>query len=223
MSCADCRSEFDLVRSIELAGAEAGAAARPGRRWMAPLALAASRAARGRDRPVRPASGARARRGPVRRGAAAAARCPHRRRCHGRDLRCLFAWHPVPGGGRYRLEVMNAAGEVALEAETADTVDRLRGRRPRRRRLSVVGRRHRSPAVARSGSGPFASEIARHAGQGPERAASRRSTGGVGRFHQRHLRRRIAHHREPGPLAGGAPRRARPASPRAAPPPPSAL
>ena len=30
MSCADCRSEFDLLRSIELAGAEAGAAAAPG-------------------------------------------------------------------------------------------------------------------------------------------------------------------------------------------------
>ena len=42
MSCADCRSEFDLLRSIESAGAEGRAAARPGRRWMAPLALAAS-------------------------------------------------------------------------------------------------------------------------------------------------------------------------------------
>ena len=33
----------------------------------------------------------------------------------------LFAWHPIAGAGRYRLEVMNGAGEVVLEAETSDT------------------------------------------------------------------------------------------------------
>ena len=33
----------------------------------------------------------------------------------------LFAWHPIPGAGRYRLEVLTSEGEVALEAETADT------------------------------------------------------------------------------------------------------
>ena len=31
----------------------------------------------------------------------------------------LFAWHPIPGAGRYRLEVLTGEGEVALEAETA--------------------------------------------------------------------------------------------------------
>jgi hypothetical protein len=33
----------------------------------------------------------------------------------------LFAWHPIPGAARYRLEVLTSGGEVALEAETADT------------------------------------------------------------------------------------------------------
>ncbi len=33
----------------------------------------------------------------------------------------LFAWHPISGASRYRLEVLTSEGEVALEAETADT------------------------------------------------------------------------------------------------------
>jgi hypothetical protein len=33
----------------------------------------------------------------------------------------LFAWRPVPDARRYHLEVLNASGEVALEAETTDT------------------------------------------------------------------------------------------------------
>jgi len=119
MSCADCRSEFDLVRSIELAGAEAGAAARPGRRWLAPLALAASvllavvigryALPRAPERDV------------VRSGAEERLTllAPPPDATTGSPL--LFAWHPIAGAGRYRLEVMNAAGEVVLEAETVDT------------------------------------------------------------------------------------------------------
>ena len=34
----------------------------------------------------------------------------------------LFSWQPVEGARRYRLEVLSASGEVALEAETTDTV-----------------------------------------------------------------------------------------------------
>ena len=34
----------------------------------------------------------------------------------------FFAWRPVADARRYRLEVLNAAGEVALEAETTDTL-----------------------------------------------------------------------------------------------------
>jgi hypothetical protein len=119
MSCADCRSEFDLVRSIELAGAEAGAIARPGRRWMAPLALAASvllAVVIGRYAlPGGPESDV------VRSGEKdrLTLLAPPTEATTGSPI--LFAWHPIEGAGRYRLEVMNAGGEVVLEAETADT------------------------------------------------------------------------------------------------------
>jgi hypothetical protein len=119
MSCADCRSEFDLLRSIELAGAEGRGAARPGRRWMAPLALAASvLLAVVVGRYVLPGTPER---DVVRSGADGGVTqlAPPSEATTGSPL--LFAWHPIAGAGRYRLEVMNAAGEVVLEAETADT------------------------------------------------------------------------------------------------------
>lgn len=125
MSCTDCRSEFDLVRSIELAGTQAGAAARPGRRWMAPLALAASvllAVVIGRHAiPGTPE------RDVVRSGSdeRLTLLAPPPDATTGSPL--LFAWHPIGGASRYRLEVMNAAGEVVLEAETADTTIVLRG------------------------------------------------------------------------------------------------
>ena len=125
MSCTDCRSEFDLVRSIELAGSQAGAAARPGRRWVAPLALAASlllAVVIGRYAiPGTPE------RDVVRSGSEDRLRllAPPPDATTGSPL--LFAWHPIEGASRYRLEVMNAAGEVVLEAETADTTIVLRG------------------------------------------------------------------------------------------------
>jgi hypothetical protein len=119
MSCADCRSEFDLVRSIELAGGEAGAAARPGRRWMAPLALAASvllaimigrYALPGTPERDVVRSGEKDRLTLLAPPAEATSGSP-----------ILFAWHPIEGARRYRLEVMNTGGEVVLEAETVDT------------------------------------------------------------------------------------------------------
>jgi hypothetical protein len=119
MSCADCRSEFDLVRSIELAGAEAGAIARPGRRWMVPLALAASvLLAVVIGRYALPGAPERdlVRSGEKDRLTLLA---PPTETTTGSPI--LFAWHPIEGAGRYRLEVMNAGGEVVLEAETADT------------------------------------------------------------------------------------------------------
>ncbi len=119
MSCTDCRAELDLLRSIELAGAQTGAAARPGRRWVAPLALAASvllAVAVGRwvlpgvpeDEVVR--SGAEDR---------VMLLAPPPEATTGAPI--LFAWHPLAGASRYRVEVMNQSGEVVLEAETADT------------------------------------------------------------------------------------------------------
>jgi hypothetical protein len=119
MSCADCRSEFDLLRSIELAGPDAGAVARPRRRWMAPLALAASvllAVVIGRyalpgapDRDV-VRSGGKDR---------LTLLAPPTEATTGSPI--LFVWHPIEGADRYRLEVMNPGGEVVLEAETADT------------------------------------------------------------------------------------------------------
>ena len=125
MSCADCRAEFDLLRSIELAGAEAGGAARPGRRWLAPVALAASvllAVVIGRYAlPGTPPSDL-VRSGEEERLTLLA---PPTQATAGAPL--LFAWHPVPGASRYRLEVMDTAGEVVLEAETADTALLLKG------------------------------------------------------------------------------------------------
>ena len=125
MSCADCRSELDLLRSIELAGAEAGAAARPGRRWLAPVALAASvllavvigrYALPGTSESDVVRSGERER---------LTLLAPPTQATTGAPL--LFAWHSIPGASRYRLEVMNAGGAVVLEAQTADTAILLQG------------------------------------------------------------------------------------------------
>jgi hypothetical protein len=119
MSCADCRSEFDLVRSIELAGAEAGAIGRPARRWVAPLALAASvLLAVVIGRYALPGAPERdvVRSGEKDRLTLLA---PPTEATTGSPI--LFAWRPIEGVGRYRLEVMNAGGEVVLEAEPADT------------------------------------------------------------------------------------------------------
>lgn len=119
MSCADCRAELDLLRSIEAAGVEAGAVTRPGRRWMAPLALAASvllAVVVGRYALPGPDEGDVVRSGTEDRVTLLA---PPTEAASGSPL--LFAWAPIGGARRYRLEVMNAAGEVVLEAETADT------------------------------------------------------------------------------------------------------
>jgi hypothetical protein len=126
MSCAECRSEFDLLRSIELAGAEAGAAARPGRRsWMVPAALAASvllAVLIGRlALPTIPEN-------EVFRSAADGGLtlvAPPREIPAGSPVG--FAWHPVAGATRYRLEVLTGGGEVALEVQTADTAITLQG------------------------------------------------------------------------------------------------
>ena len=126
MSCADCRAEFDLLRSIELAGAEAGAEARPGRRgWLVPAVLAASvllAVVIGRlALPTAPESEV------VRSGSDGGVTliAPPPESSAGSPM--LFAWHPVPGAARYRLEVLTSDGEVALEAETPDTAITLQG------------------------------------------------------------------------------------------------
>jgi hypothetical protein len=126
MSCGECRADFDLLRSIEEAGATTAAAGRTVRRgWMVPAALAASvllAITVGRfalpgtpeDEVVRSGNGG---------GVTLVA--PPPQVPAGSPLQ--FAWHPIPGAARYRLEVLTGAGEVALEAETADTSITLQG------------------------------------------------------------------------------------------------
>jgi hypothetical protein len=125
MRCEACRSEFDLLRSIELAGAEAGAA-RPGRRrWVMPAALAASvllAVVIGRFMLPSPPESEVYRSGDEGRVSLVA---PPRELPAGSPI--AFAWHPIDGATRYRLEVLTGGGEVALEAETADTTMTLQG------------------------------------------------------------------------------------------------
>lgn len=122
MSCAACRADFDLLRSIERAGSELSGAGRSSRRsWLVPAALAASLllavglgnfalAPESEDDVVRssPDAGTVDLLVPA---AAAKAGGP-----------LLFSWRPVPSATRYRLEVLNASGELALETETTDTL-----------------------------------------------------------------------------------------------------
>ena len=118
MACRHCRTELDLLRTVEEAGVRAGAGSVPGRRrWMMPAALAATllvaiglgRAAlRSSDDAVR--SGDAARLELVAPGAEVTAGAP-----------MSFAWRPVEGASRYRLEVLNESGDLAIEAETRDT------------------------------------------------------------------------------------------------------
>ena len=125
MSCASCRAELDLLRSIEEAGVATGAEGRGRRRtWYVPAALAATvllavglgrfaLAPRG-DEAVR--SGA---------GAGVAVLAPATEAAAGDPL--AFAWRPVPGADRYRVEVLSGDGDVAIEAETRDTALTIEG------------------------------------------------------------------------------------------------
>jgi hypothetical protein len=118
MSCRDCRAELDLLRTVEEAGVRAGAVAGPGRRrWMMPTALAAALlvavglgrvALRPADDTVR--SGDAGRVELLAPGAEVPAGVP-----------VSFAWRAVEGASRYRLEVLNDSGDLAIEAETHDT------------------------------------------------------------------------------------------------------
>jgi hypothetical protein len=119
MSCASCRAELDLLRSIEEAGAELGAERGAKRRtWFVPAALAATvllAVGIGRfalaptgDEPLRSGE-----------GAGVAVLAPAAEAVAGDPL--AFAWRPVPGAERYRVEVLTGDGDVAIEAETRDT------------------------------------------------------------------------------------------------------
>ncbi|HYC33149.1 MAG TPA: hypothetical protein VEB59_12745, partial [Gemmatimonadales bacterium] len=99
MSCAGCRAELDLLRSIEEAGTAVGAEERARRRvWYVPAALAATvllavglgrfALAPAGDEPVRSGE-----------GAGVALLAPAAEAPAGDPL--AFAWRPVPGADRY--------------------------------------------------------------------------------------------------------------------------
>ena len=118
MTCGDCRAELDLLRTVEEAGERAGGASAPGRRrWVMPAALAATLlVAVGLGRVALQPADDTQRSAPASRvelvapGAEVTAGAP-----------VSFAWRPVEGASRYRLEVLNEAGDLAVEAETRDT------------------------------------------------------------------------------------------------------
>jgi hypothetical protein len=121
MSCRECRAELDLLRSIEAAGSALDQSARrPERRWLMPAALAASVLFAflvGRSALTRhPVDELRS--GPAN-TAAVVLVAPGTEVAAGEPV--SFAWRLVDGASRYRLEVLDSAGNMAVEAETADT------------------------------------------------------------------------------------------------------
>jgi hypothetical protein len=128
MGCKACHQEFELLRALESAGARSSESALPrsiGRRWT-PLALAASLLlAVGVGLMVRNRSQA-----------------GDETRAGGHGLVLLappteirpaasvtFAWRPLAGSDRYRLELLDSKGGIVLSQLTPDTVLSIPGRR----------------------------------------------------------------------------------------------
>jgi hypothetical protein len=117
MSCADCRRELDLLRSIEQAGVAAGSAERQSsRRWFMPAALAAS---------LLLAVGVGSRLlhqdADTTRGGEDAVVLIQPTGTAAAGEQIVFAWHPVAGASRYELELLETSGSVAASAVTRDT------------------------------------------------------------------------------------------------------
>jgi hypothetical protein len=121
MECAECRREFDLLRTVERAGVESGAAGRGAARrgWFMPVALAASvLLAVGIGRQMLRPTGGDPTRGTGEAGAVVLVQ-PGPEGAAGEPV--TFAWQPVPGASRYDLELLDARGSVAAAAATSDT------------------------------------------------------------------------------------------------------
>lgn len=119
MSCAECRRDFDLLRTVERAGAEAGVASRGAARrsWFMPAALAASvLLALGLGRQLLRQSDDTTRGGAT--GGLVLVQ-PAAELPAGQSV--TFAWRPVAGANRYELELLDRTGAVAASAATADT------------------------------------------------------------------------------------------------------
>jgi hypothetical protein len=125
MTCQDCRKELDLLRSVEGAGVALGDSVRHQRRWLMPAALAASVLfaviVGGLVLQTRPVDVVRS--GPA--GASVELLAPGAEMPAG--LPVTFAWRPVTGATRYRIELLGSGGVVAVEAETSDTTLTLNG------------------------------------------------------------------------------------------------
>ena len=130
MGCGACRSEFELLRSIEQAGTGAGRPAaavlrlfqRPSWRSVAPVALAASLLlviVAGQKLGSRQAQD-------VERGTADSVLLigPTPEVAAGAPV--TFAWGPVPGARGYELEVLDEQGGVVLAEKTKETSVTLR-------------------------------------------------------------------------------------------------
>ena len=118
MSCADCRNDFDLLRAVEDAGRQAGAARAARPTWLMPAALAASLLmAVGVGRLVMRPAGDDITRGSET-GAPALLR-PGAQTVAGEAI--TFAWSAAPGARKYTVEMLDAGGGVVASAETADT------------------------------------------------------------------------------------------------------
>jgi hypothetical protein len=119
MSCKECRAEFDLLRSVEQAGAQLGATRTTARRtWFVPAALAASvLIAVGIGRMV-----IGSREDDLTRGAETGAFAllrPGAEAVSGDSL--TFVWSAVPSARGYSLEILDAGGGVVASAQTTDT------------------------------------------------------------------------------------------------------
>jgi len=119
MGCRACRPEFDLLRSLEQAGAEADAeVARPRWRWASSVALAAALLLgigaalklSGRD------DTGEVQRGP---GDTVTLVAPATEIDAGAPV--TFTWQPVPGATRYDLELLDEKGTVVFAKTTEAT------------------------------------------------------------------------------------------------------
>jgi hypothetical protein len=157
MACAACRSEMDLLRSIEQAGAETErkrvVRLQPRRTWqsLVPLALAASvlfaiigirQLFRGSEGPE------------VLRGTADTVTLLAPPSEVAADGSITFAWDPVPGARQYELEVLDEKGTVVFAATTDQTSVALRDVR----RL-VPGSRYRWGVRADTAAGERTSRL----------------------------------------------------------------
>lgn len=115
MSCAECRRDFDLLRTVERV---AEGARRPARRsWVLPAALAAILLlAVGLRQTLLPPEDDITRGSE---GSAVVLVAPGAESAAGAPL--VFTWRKVPDATRYELEVLDAGGNVAASAATTDT------------------------------------------------------------------------------------------------------